>query len=114
MITATLVFVSAIAILLGTWGVVHLNKYCQQFRAKGYSLVDALLNTAATYVLLARLHISDPAKRASLIKNIIIIAGALTIGMMIAPTKAIGVLVTKMPCLDHDNCIVTTIQEFDV
>lgn len=59
-------------------------------------------------------HFTDTDKRNALIKNTIVITGALTIGVLVSPAKAIGVLVTKVPCLDHDNCIVTTIQEFDI
>lgn len=59
-------------------------------------------------------YLAVPANRVALVKNIIVVVGACTIGMLISPAKAIGVLVTKVPCLDHDNCIVTTVQEFDI
>lgn len=77
-------------------------------------MINTIKARATSMVNTARDHVTDPTKRTALIKNTIVIGGALTIGMLVSPGKAIGVLVTKMPCLDHDNCIVTTIQEFDI
>lgn len=77
-------------------------------------MINVIKSKAAAFASEARDCYRIKAKRNAAIKNAVVIAGALTIGMLISPAKAIGVLVTKMPCLDHDNCIVTTIQEFDI